>query len=200
VSWDDWGREIVLGLLGIALTAILTPLLFGKQRKPAHAGDGSGKLRYPRVVVVLGAFVIFAGITSCVVSDDNVLEEDLFGIASAIFVWIGFPIAGALAVAAYFRVYYALVPGGMRCQMMWRREETSFRWADVTRLQYEAAEHKKYFLVEHSGGRPVKIPLFMSGLSDFARVALAEAPRGVVDASTHGVLGNAAAGYLPDDA
>lgn len=46
---------------------------------------------------------------------------------------------------------------------------------------------------------PVKLSLLLIGLPEFARTVLAEAPAGSIDAETHSVLQQVAAGYLPED-
>jgi len=191
---DLW-LEIILAVVGTALTALATKLLLGKQRTPARPGRGRGMMRYPRMVLVMGVFVVLAGLAAFVANGVAEFEEDPF---SAVFVLIGFPVAGTLVATMYFRVRYALVPGGMRYRPMWRGK-SSFSWAEVTRVRYLSAADKKCFRIETVSGRPVKLSLMLTGLPEFARTVLAEAPETSIDAETHFVLQQLGAGYLPED-
>jgi hypothetical protein len=191
---DLW-QEIVLGVVGTVLFGLATKLLMGKRRVPARPGRGGGMMRYPLFVLFMSVFAVLVGLTALVVNGVAAFEKDPF---SSVFVFIGFPVAGTLCATMYFRVRYALVPGGMRCQPMWRRK-SSLSWAEVTRLRFLYPSHQRYFCIDTAGDKPVKLSLMLTGLPEFARTVLAQVPAAAIDDETRYALEQLKAGFLPPE-
>jgi len=88
-------------------------------------------------------------------------------------------------VSAEGRFYRKLVVGTTK----------HLRWSDVRAVRYSPLV--KWFRLETRSGDVAGISVMLTGLPDFARLLLAHAPRGAVDADTLHVLHATAEGNPP---
>lgn len=106
----------------------------------------------------------------------------------------GFAVMGVAVVLDWRNARHALVPGGMRFGRMFGGGG-ELRWSDVRAVRF--SEAAKWFRLELSDGRVVRISAMLRGLPAFAAAVLAHVPAAAVEDATRGLLQATAAGDLP---
>jgi hypothetical protein len=135
----------------------------------------------PSILVVgLAGFALFAGIT--VLSPLHSNKTTTWWTTAT---FVGFALASAALIAAYFRSRHTLVEGGLDYRRL-VGGRGRLRWADVTRVGY--APGMKWFTIETAAGRAARVSATMTGLPEVADAVLCHVPPSAIEAQTHSIL------------
>jgi hypothetical protein len=178
-----------------ALVAVATGLVMGwlaKARLREHPATGKGQLIHPKATLVIGLvpMVLFLGIA--VIS--NTVGKNGSTTIWTTLVFIALAALGVPLVSDYYFARHRLLDDGMTYGGMFG-QRGHFRWSEVAHVRYGAVA--KWFVLELSSGKKVRISAMLRGLPEFAAAVLAHVPRHVIDQASYDVLRDTAAGNPP---
>ena len=179
LQWAAWG-------------AIMTVVMGWLARSRAAAPEsGEGELVPPRSTLVVAVattvlFVTIAGLSVAFPGTDPSPWPTV--------VFLLFALLGLVMVVDHRRGRHTLTPDGLRYGKLLGAGGT-LRWDEVRRLAW--SESAKWFRLETTDGRVVRISAMLVGLPHFATAALERLPAGVVEARARAVLGEIRRGELP---
>ena len=179
-QWTIWGIVMALVMGGVA-----------RSRLKSRPTSDARRLVHPKSILILGVitFVFFAGIA---IVSNAIPNETTTWWTTAIFV--GFALLSIPLIAEYFRVRHEVSEEGLSYGRLFRRRGY-LKWSDLRSVTY--APTMKWFRLETHAGEVARISAMLIGLPEFARLLLAHAQRGAIDAQTLPILEATAAGDPP---
>ena len=172
----------------VAMGAVMAWLA---RSRDAQDQDLSGRLVHPRSTLVVGVACTFFFAAIAVLS---ALFPGRSGSPWITLFFAGFAVMGIPVVLDWRNGRHALVPGGMRYGRMFGGGG-ELRWSDVRAVRW--SEAAKWFRLELSDGRVVRVSAMLRGLPAFAAAVLASVPAGAIDEPARRLLEATAAGDLP---
>lgn len=187
LQWPLWFlvMSVVMGALG-------------RSRMKQRTGDTSNVMRSPFAMLVVGGvciifFVILAILSQAFPGVDGhgvPLKEANPWFAVFFF---GFAALGLPIVISYYRERHLIGPEELQYRTL--TKEGVLWWRGVTKVRYSPS--MKWFRLEGSNGEVVRISVALTGLPEFARMALEKIPPESIDAVTRALLTATAAGNPP---
>lgn len=177
--------------VGVAVTAVLTSIvLAGVARawRRQTSSSGTGDLRHPTVILVValatGVPFLVGGLGALVFGND---PASALALAS-------FSLLGAYLLWEYVAVRYSLSAEGFSYRTLAAGRGFA-RWSEVTTVLW--SDPAKWFRIELSDGRVVRISVLMVGLDRFAQALLRGSSQAGIELRTKGVLDQCARGQPP---
>ncbi len=182
-----WAVALQWALWGGVMTLVMGWLA----RSRAVHGAPDGLLRQPRSALFIGwactlFFAALAGLSRAFPGRNPAAWPTL--------VFLFFAAGGLVLVAEYHRGRHRLTPEGLRYGKLLGRGGLA-RWDQVTRLGYSDAA--KWFRLETSDGRVVRVSAMLTGLPDFASAALDHVPENAIEGRARQMLEAVRLGKLP---
>lgn len=179
LQWAAWAAVMTLVMSWVS-----------RSRKVAPRG-AEGVLQQPRSMLIIAwvCTVFFAALAG--------LSQAFPGRSPSVWptvVFILFAAGGLALVAECHRGRHRLKPDGLRYGKLLGRGG-SVRWKEITRVRYSDAW--KWFRLETSDGRVVRLSATLTGLQDFAAAALDHVPAEAIDRRAREQLEAIREGKLP---
>jgi hypothetical protein len=108
-------------------------------------------------------------------------------------VFFGFACLGAVITLQYFIERHHFDGWTLEYRTLTRRG--ALVWRDISRISYSPS--LKWFRLETSDGRVIRVSVMLKGLPDFARTVLTEVPINRIDAPAQSLLDSCSRGELP---
>ena len=179
LQWAAWGAvmALVMGWLS-------------RSRRAIPPGT-EGLLRQPRSMLVVGLvctlfFAALAGLSRAFPGRSPTIWSTV--------AFLLFAAGGLIMVVDYYRGRHCLTAEGLQYGKLLGRGGLA-RWDQVNRLHYSDAA--KWFRLETSDGRIVRISVMVTGLQDFASATLDNVPESVIDKRAREMLEATRRGELP---
>ncbi len=179
LQWAAWGAvmSLVMGWLS--------------RSREASPQDAGGLLQQPRSTLIVAwvctlLFAALAGLSRAFPGPDPKVWPTL--------VFLLFASGGLVLVAEHHRGRHRLTPEGLRYGKLLGRSGF-VRWDQITRFHYSDAA--KWFRLETSDGRVVRVSVMLTGLQDFASAVLDHVPEDAVEERAHAMLDAIRQGNLP---
>jgi hypothetical protein len=175
-----------------ALIMVLVMGWIGRSRFRVRPTAGAPTLGHPPSTLIVGlmCFGFFAGIAVA----SNVFRNKTTTWWTTI-VFVGFALLSAAMVVDYFIAKHEVSAEGLFYRKLIVGTRKHLRWSDLRAVRYSPP--MKWFRLETRSGDVARISVMLTGLPDFARLLLAHAPGGAVDADTLHVLEATAEGNPP---
>ncbi len=184
---NEWSRIIQWAIWGILMLLVMRWI--SRSRLQTPAGTGVCRLAYPRSIRIIGigGLLFFSAIAvlSSTASDTPPAIPLLF---------LGFALIGAWLVAESFCVWHEITRQGITYRRLIGRGG-HLRWSELRQVRY--SPWMGVFVLRGSNGETVRVSTLMTGLPEFARMILAWAPPGTIDAKTLAILQETAVGRPP---
>jgi Bacterial PH domain len=184
-----WAPVLQWGLWAVAMGAIMTWL--AQTRTRPRAASEASTLAHPRSTLVIGLICGGFFLTLAVWS---ALLPGKTGSPFISLFFLGFAALGVPLVLDYLNARHTLTADGLRYGKL-LGGGGQLRWVDVRKLRY--SEGAKWFRLELTDGRVVRISAMLRGLPEFAAAVLAQVPSGAIDADTRAVMQATAQGEQP---
>ncbi|TAL29663.1 MAG: hypothetical protein EPN97_13170 [Alphaproteobacteria bacterium] len=171
--------------------------MLGRSRMKRRPGEATNVMRSPKLMLILGiictVFFVALAILSQIFPDKD--ASGLPGKPNPVYAYwfLGFASLGLPVIANHFRERHRIEPEELHYRTL--TKEGVLWWRGVTKIRYSAA--MKWFRLEGANGEVVRISVSLTGLPEFARVALEKIPPESFDAFTRKVLAETAAGNPP---
>ena len=178
-----------------ALWALLMVVVMGwvgRSRLRGRRASDAPTLVHPPSTVIVGlvCFGFFAGIA---VASNVFRNKTTTWWTTTVFV--GFALLSAAMVIDYFIAKHEVSAEGLFYRKLVVGTTKYLRWSDLRAVRY--SPQMKWFRLETRSGDVARISVMLTGLPVFARLLLAHAPGGAVDADTLHVLEATAEGNPP---
>jgi hypothetical protein len=180
VQWTIWGVVMALVMGWLA-----------RSRLKARPQSDARRLVHPATTLIIGlvVFLFFAGIA--VISNVFANKTTTWWTTST---FVGFALLALPILADYFLARHEVSEQGLSYGRL-TGPRGYLRWSDLRRVRY--APVMKWFVLETRSGDVARISAMLMGLPEFARLLLAHAPAGTIEAETRPVLEATAAGNPP---
>jgi hypothetical protein len=163
----------------------------GRSRLRARPDSETGRLTQTWALFIVGLFCFLVFVAMAVVS--NVIPNTTTTWwTTAIFV--GLACLGVPLVTGFFLEQYQASPDGL-AGTNFIGIERQLRWSELRSVRYSL--FMKWFWLETQSGTVIRISAMLTGLPEFARLLLANAPAEAIDAETLKLLRATAAGDPP---
>lgn len=187
---DRWWSTPLWWVLWLLSMSLIMGWIARSRLRPRPASE-TGRLTQTLAIFIVGlvCFLIFA--TMAVVS--NVIPNTTSTWwTTAIFV--GLACLGVPLVTGFFLEQYEATPDGLTgANFIGVRKQ--LRWSELRSVRYSL--FMKWFRLETQSGTVIRISAMLTGLPEFARLLLANAPTQAIDAETLKLLRATAAGNPP---
>jgi len=184
-----WTIPLQATLWVVAMLIIMGWL--NRSRFRARPASQANRLVHPPTTLIVGliCFALFAGLA---VLSNVIPNETTTWWTTALFV--GFALLSAPLISGFFLEEHEVSDEGTACRTFIGVRKY-LRWSDLRAVRY--ASVMKWFRLETQSGTVARVSVALIGLPEFARLLLQNAPHGVIDAETLGVLRATAAGNPP---
>ena len=190
MSNRPWWAGLVQWGIWAAVMTVVMGWLARSRTDPAGVAD-SRTLAHPRTTLIVG--LACTGLFLALA----VLSAAFPGKTGSVWVtllFLGFAAMGFLMLLDYRNARHSITEDGLQYGRL-LGGRGMLRWSEVRRLIY--SESAKWFRLELSDGRVVRISAMLVGLPSFARAALDQVPPAAIPPGSRTVLEDTAAGNLP---
>jgi hypothetical protein len=184
-----WFTGVEWAIWGIAMALIMAWISRSRMRKSPDSG--ARLLAHSRSTLVVG-LVCFLFFASIAVISNVMPNESTTWWTTAVFV--GFAALAIPIIADYLRARHEVSETGMSYGKLFG-SRGHFSWIELRNVSYAPAW--KWFRLETRHGEVARISVMLTGLPEFARLLIANAPHGVIEQPALSVLRETAAGQPP---
>jgi hypothetical protein len=187
---ERWWTTPLWWVLWLLLMSVIMGWI-ARSRLHAQPASEAGRLTQTLAILIVGlvCFLVFTGmaIVSNVIPNTTATWQ-----TTAIFV--GLACIGAPLVTGFFLEQYQASPDGLAgTNFIGVRKQ--LRWSELRSVRYSL--FMKWFRLETQSGTVIRISAMLTGLPEFARLLLENAPTQAIDAETLELLRATAAGNPP---
>ncbi|MFM9835502.1 MAG: hypothetical protein ACKVOA_05310 [Methylophilaceae bacterium] len=185
-----WWRYVLQVCLWLIAMALLMGYLSRSRLKSSKAKNGKN-LFHPNSTLVIGAvcFVFFAGITIL----SNVYSNKTTSVWTTA-TFVSFAVIAVVVIADYFLARHEVSELGINFGKM-TGLRGYIKWAELERIEYSYLT--QWFKLKSTDGQVARISVLLTGLPEFARLALKNAPASAIDDSTRAFLEEVSKGKPP---
>lgn len=185
-----WWRYV----LQICLWFIVTSWVMGcvsKNRLKSNSKKKSKTLSHPASTFFIGCFgfVFFAGISIL----SNVYANKTTSIWTTL-TFVTFALIATIVIADYFLARHEISESGINFGKM-TGTRGYIQWSDLESVEFSSV--MQWFKLKSNDGQIAHISSMLSGLPEFARLIIKNAPSTAISADTRVVLEETAKGSLP---
>lgn len=184
-----WASALQWALWGVLMS--ITMAWIGRSRNRKSAGASPGELRHPVAILILGVIttIAFLGFAlMAFLTSQSPVEWWVYAI------FVGLAALGGYLVAEYFVLRFHVDDAGIRWSTLFLGKGEA-RWTDIRRVTFSPS--MKWFRLETSTGRVLRISVMLTGLPELARLLVTRLPHEVIEKKTLAILKDATIGNLP---